>query len=72
MPSPTTDATTEIFRMDSPLWTVDDVAAYLRVPKKTLYEWRTKCYGPEGKKVGKHLRYDPTVVRAWFDSQNAA
>jgi len=55
-----------------PLWTVEDVAAYLRVPPKTLYEWRTKKYGPEGRRVGKYLRYDPEKVRAWFDAQDAA
>lgn len=59
-------------RVESPLWTVGDVAAYLRVPPKTLYEWRAKNYGPQGNKVGKHLRYDPEVVREWFRAQNAA
>ena len=57
---------------DHPLWTVEDVAAYLRVPPKTLYEWRMKKYGPEGRRVGKYLRYDPETVRAWFQAQDAA
>lgn len=56
----------------NPLWTTDDVATYLRVPKKTLYEWRVKSYGPEGRRVGKYVRYDPEVVRAWFQAQSAA
>lgn len=62
----------ETIREHSPLWTVEDVAAYLRIPPKTLYEWRLKRYGPEGRKVGKYLRYDPQDVRAWFQAQSAA
>lgn len=53
----------------SPLWTVDDVSAYLKVPVQTIYQWRTKGYGPPGRRVGKHLRFRADAVRAWFDSQ---
>lgn len=49
------------------LWTVEDVADYLGVPVKTLYEWRTKSYGPHGKRVGKYVRYKPDDVIAWFE-----
>ncbi|RBM21724.1 excisionase [Prauserella sp. PE36] len=52
----------------SRLWTVEDVAEYLGVPVKTLYDWRTKGYGPEGKRVGKYVRYKPDDVIAWFES----
>ena len=50
------------------LWTVQDVADYLGVPVATLYQWRTHGYGPTGRKVGKHLRYKPDDVIAWFDA----
>lgn len=50
------------------LWTVDDVAHYLGVPVKTLYDWRTRDYGPACKRVGKYLRYRPEDVDAWFES----
>jgi len=50
------------------LWTVDDVAHYLGVPVKTLYDWRTRDYGPACKRVGKHLRYRPEDVEAWFEN----
>ncbi|GGN56024.1 hypothetical protein GCM10010112_07470 [Actinoplanes lobatus] len=54
------------------LWSVDDVAAYLRVPVETLYRWRkTKC-GPPAARIGRHLRYDPADVQAWFRGQVAA
>ncbi len=49
-------------------WSVEDVAAYLDVPIETLYAWRKKPYGPRAARVGKHLRYDPDEVRAWFKS----
>lgn len=49
-----------------PLWTPEDVAAYLGVPVQTLYQWRRKRTGPAGRRVGRHLRYDPAAVRAWF------
>jgi excisionase family DNA binding protein len=49
-----------------PAWAVDDVAAYLRVPVETLYAWRKRKYGPPAARIGRHLRYDPADVRAWF------
>lgn len=50
------------------LWGVKEVAEYLGVPKQTLYQWRTKGYGPSGRRVGKHVRYVPADVIAWFES----
>jgi DNA-binding transcriptional MerR regulator len=50
------------------LWTVADVAEYLGIPVKTLYDWRTRDYGPSGKRVGKYLRYKAQDVIAWFDA----
>ncbi|MFE9204696.1 helix-turn-helix transcriptional regulator [Micromonospora sp. NPDC007230] len=58
--------------MDDRLWSVDDVAAYLRVPVETLYRWRKVKYGPPAARVGRHLRYDPADVRGWFKTQAAA
>lgn len=51
------------------LWTIDQVAEYLRVPVETLYTWRKRGYGPRAGRVGRHLRYDPAEVRQWFHSQ---
>ena len=53
------------------LWAVEDVARYLRVPVETLYQWRKRGYGPPAGRVGRHLRYDPASVRAWFHAQAA-
>jgi hypothetical protein len=55
-----------------PLWDVDQVSHFLDVPVGTLYQWRKRKYGPPAGKVGKHLRYDPADVRAWFAAQSKA
>ena len=47
------------------LWTVHDVGAFLGVPVTTLHQWRYLGTGPAAFRVGKHLRYDPAVVRRW-------
>ncbi|MEU5552762.1 helix-turn-helix domain-containing protein [Micromonospora sp. NPDC047793] len=54
------------------LWTIRDVAAYLRVPPETLYRWRKVKYGPPAARVGRHLRYEPETVRSWVREQAAA
>jgi DNA-binding transcriptional MerR regulator len=51
----------------TPLWTVQDVADYLRVPVQTLYSWRTQGYGPPARRMGKYLRYRPEDVMSWLD-----
>lgn len=56
----------------SKLWSINDVAEFLGIPVQTLYQWRTRNYGPPGRRVGKHVRYDPDQVRAWFDAQPGA
>ena len=47
------------------LWDIDTVAAYLGVPKQTIYSWRHKGYGPQGFRVGKHLRWRAATVVTW-------
>lgn len=48
------------------LWGVQDVSDYLGIPVQTLYQWRTKGYGPPGVRMGKYIRFEPDDVRAWF------
>lgn len=50
------------------LWTVEDVAHYLGVPVNTLYQWRTQGRGPLARRVGRHLRYRESDVKAWVDA----
>lgn len=51
------------------LWGPTDVADYLGVPVGTVYQWRTRGFGPPGRRVGKYVRYKPDDVEAWFDEQ---
>ena len=54
----------------APLWTVQDVADFLRVPVQTVYAWRARGDGPPGRRVGKYVRYRSADVIDWF--QNGA
>ena len=51
------------------LWTIDQVATYLKIPVQTLRTWRKNKTGPAAARIGKHLRYDPDQVRAWVARQ---
>jgi hypothetical protein len=48
------------------LWSIQDVSAFLGVPIATLHQWRYLGTGPAAFRVGKHLRYDPDVIRRWL------
>ena len=50
------------------LWGIDELADHLGVPKQTIYQWRTKGYGPPGRRVGKYVRFVPEDVLAWVKS----
>ena len=52
-------------------WTIEEVADFLRIPVQTLYQWRRKNVGPPAKKCGRHLRYSPSAVLAWLQSDAA-
>jgi excisionase family DNA binding protein len=53
------------------LLSADEVAEFLGVPVRTLYQWRYKGAGPVGVRVGRHLRYRVTDIEAWIDGQVA-
>ena len=50
----------------SGLMTLGEVAEYLRVPKATIYAWRSRGEGPSGLKVGRHVRFRPSDVEEWL------
>jgi excisionase family DNA binding protein len=52
------------------LWSVQDVADYLGIPVKTLYNWRCRGIGPRARRVGRYLRFEEHDVRAWFTAQS--
>jgi predicted DNA-binding transcriptional regulator AlpA len=54
------------------LWTAEETARFLGVPVPTLYRWRYHGTGPKAGRVGRHLRYLPADVMAWFREQQQA
>lgn len=48
------------------LWTIDDVARFLGIPKGTIYKWQTSDKGPVPVPLGKHLRWMPDDVREYL------
>lgn len=55
----------------TPLAEPHEVAEYLRVPEKTLSQWRYLRTGPKWSKVGRHVRYRWSDVDAWVESKAA-
>lgn len=53
----------------SKLMTITDLSDYLGIPVNTLYQWRSKGYGPRGVRMGKYVRYRPQDVEAWLSDQ---
>lgn len=48
---------------------VEDLAAELGVPIRTIYAWRSKGKGPRAATFGKHLRFRRCDVDAWTAEQ---
>jgi len=44
----------------------EEVAAFLGVPLRTLYRWRSHHEGPRGYRVGRHVRYRLDDVERWL------
>ena len=45
---------------------VEELAEYLGVPVQTIYDWRMSGKAPRALKIGKHLRFALSDVRAWL------
>ncbi len=54
-----------------PLASLEEVAAFLGVPVRTVYDWRYRSEGPPGIRVGRHLRFRWADVDAWLDGRRA-
>ncbi|CUR58171.1 Phage transcriptional regulator, AlpA [metagenome] len=52
-----------------PLLSIDELAEYLGVSIKTIYEWRQTGRGPVGIRMGRHLKFAVSDVRAWLDEK---
>jgi excisionase family DNA binding protein len=62
-----TMSTTTEASMEGGIFTIDQAAAYLSIPKATLYTWRTRRvgFGPPAVKLGGSLRYRRSDLDAW-------
>ena len=50
-------------------WTgIEEFAAELGVPVRTIYGWRSKGIGPRGYRLGKHIRFRREDIEAWLES----
>ncbi|MEV4820248.1 helix-turn-helix domain-containing protein [Micromonospora sp. NPDC049274] len=54
------------------LATTDEVAAFLRLPVRTVEDWRRNGRGPKFSRTGKHVRYRWADVEKWLDEQAGA
>ena len=54
------------------LLTIDELAGILKIPKQTLYAWRSRGTGPVGILIGKHVRYRRVDVDDWLDARRDA
>jgi excisionase family DNA binding protein len=54
--------------LECTILTIDQAAAYLSIPKATLYTWRTRRagFGPRAVKIGGCLRYRRSDLDAWI------
>jgi excisionase family DNA binding protein len=46
-----------------------ELADLLRLPERTLEDWRLTRHGPPYLKLGRHVRYDLADVVAWARGQ---
>ena len=48
--------------------TIDELAAYLKIPKATLYKLAQESKIP-GQKVGRHWRFRKETIDRWLDQE---
>lgn len=58
--------------MPGKLMTAEEAAEYLRVPIRTLYDWRLKKTGPPSLRVGKFVRFREVDLEEWISERLAA
>ncbi len=51
-----------------PLLSIETLAEYVGVPVVTIYRWRTEGKGPCAVRIGRHLRFALSDVRAWLET----
>ena len=46
--------------------TTEELAALTKIPAETLRWWRRRGDGPRSERLGRHVRYPLSEVRAWL------
>jgi excisionase family DNA binding protein len=64
---------TEVHRMTkvatSGEWVcIEELAAELGIPVRTIYSWRTLGRGPRGYRIGRHVRFRRRDVEHWLET----
>ncbi|GAB4087300.1 hypothetical protein GCM10028784_39300 [Myceligenerans cantabricum] len=60
-------------RLDrTPMWTLEELCAFVRTTPATVHTWRKRGTGPRAYKVGRHLLFAESDVAAWLESCAAA
>lgn len=71
-PIPPTDSPQDELAALPPLLSPRELADFLRVPVKTLYQWHYLRVGPTAFRVGRHLRYRRSSLARWLASLEEA
>ncbi len=51
------------------LLTIVELSEMLGIPVDTLYGWRHRGEGPQGYRIGRHVRYRRATVEAWLEER---
>ncbi len=51
------------------LLTITELSGMLGIPVDTLYGWRHRGEGPQGYRIGRHVRYRRTMVETWLEGR---
>lgn len=47
-----------------------ELAAFLGIPLRTVYRWRSRGEGPRGYRIGRHVRYRLDDIERWLDDRS--
>ncbi|MET1008016.1 MAG: helix-turn-helix domain-containing protein, partial [Propionibacteriaceae bacterium] len=51
------------------LLTIVELSEMLGIPVDTLYGWRHRGEGPQGYRIGRHVRYRRAAVEDWLEGR---
>lgn len=63
---------TSVTNFPTNLWTEKEAAVFLGVREKSLQAWRIRGGGPPFVKIGRLVRYRPSLIEEWLSSHERA